>query len=130
MSGGHFYTSYFTLEEVASEIEELIKTNDLNEINEYGDVEGNHFQEDIMDIFSAEVKILQCAAALMHHIDYLQCGDHGEDSFRKRLKEDLEKIPGGMELLEHAIASKDGIDIVKLQETANAAAEKVMGMME
>lgn len=92
MSGGHFNYAQYQLEMLADEIEELIDKNDCNDKNQWGDVIGNHYSRETIREFDKAVELLRQAHAYVHRIDWLVSGDDGEDSFHRRLKNDLEKL--------------------------------------
>ena len=88
MSGGAFDYQQFRLEDIAAEIEHLIKINDSDEKTEWGDDVSCHYSPEIIEKFQETVKVLRTAGKMVHHIDYLVSGDYGEKSFLKRWKED------------------------------------------
>lgn len=87
MSGGHFDYKQYQIEDIAEEIERLIRDNDVE--NEYG--YANHFNEETISWFRHAAGVLRLAAVYTHRIDWLVSGDDNEQSFIKRLKEDLER---------------------------------------
>lgn len=91
MSGGHFDYKQYCLDDMAQEIDELIESNNSSETNEYGDVIGRNYPEDIIGEFKKASKMLKLCEIYVQRIDWLVSGDDGEDCFRKRLKEELEK---------------------------------------
>lgn len=48
--------------------------------------------QDVVDEFKRGLKILRTAAIYAQRIDWLLSGDDGEESFKRRLKEDLDKL--------------------------------------
>lgn len=84
MSAGHFNFMQRHMTEIASDIEEVIDHNTLLQI----------YAADIIEEFKNGVQALRRAYVYAERIDYLLEGDDGEDSFRKRLKEDLAKLKG------------------------------------
>ena len=90
MSGGYFDYRQWVIDEIADEIENVIKNNDSKEETEWGDVKGRGYPEDIIESFRKAIKHLRLAAVYAQRIDWLLSDDDGEDSFRERLKEDLE----------------------------------------
>jgi len=92
MSGGHFNYAQYMLEGIASCIDELIATNDSDEVNEFGDVIGYHYPADIVAKFDETRKTLRLAEAMAQRVDWLVSGDDGEDSFRERWKEEVEPL--------------------------------------
>jgi hypothetical protein len=82
MSGGHFDYGQWHITEIAEEIEEIIIKNEEND----------RYPKDIIQEFKKGVDALRKAHVYAQRIDWLVSGDDGEDSFRERLKEDLEKL--------------------------------------
>jgi hypothetical protein len=80
MSGGHFNYAQFYISEIAERIELLIGTR------------SEEFPKDIVDSFKTGLAHLKIAHVYAQRIDWLVSGDDCDDSFRRRLKEDLEKI--------------------------------------
>ncbi len=50
------------------------------------------YPDEVIEKFKEAVDILRKAEVYAHRIDWLLSGDDGEETFLKRLKEDLEKI--------------------------------------
>jgi len=75
MSGGHFNYQQFRLEDIASEIDELI------ERQEYG--------VEIIEKFKLAAKTLRTAQRMAHRIDYLVSGDDGEETFLERWEKEF-----------------------------------------
>jgi hypothetical protein len=94
MSGGYFDHRQWFISEIASEIEETITRNDSTDINVYGDSVSYNLSEETIAEFKNAVEILNKAATYAQRIDWLLSGDDGEETFHKRLKEDLLKITG------------------------------------
>lgn len=92
MSGGHFDYDQYKISQIAESIESLIYQNDSKEKNEYGDSLGYGFSKETIQEFEKAVKILKEAAVYAQRIDWLVSGDDGEETFHKRLKNDLEKL--------------------------------------
>lgn len=92
MSGGHFDYKQYQIHQCADEVEQLIRTNDSTEKDEWGYDKGHHYSEETIEMFKKGKEYLRLAAIYLHRIDWLVSGDDGEDSLHKRLKEDLEGI--------------------------------------
>lgn len=88
MSGGYFDYNEFRLNDISREIESLIKNNDTPNKDGYA----REYANDILEKFAVTKLFLDAAADLVHHIDYLVEGDIGEDCFRKRYDEAMEKF--------------------------------------
>jgi hypothetical protein len=78
MSGGHF--QYHSIEHVADEIESIIHENEYD------------FSEETLDEFMKGVIAIRLANIYMKRIDWLISGDDGEESFHKRLNEDMNNV--------------------------------------
>lgn len=89
MSGGYFNYDQYRLEDIASSIDELIADNNCTEKNEYGEVMGRHYPEDIIDKFRLTAHKLRQAGEMVQRIDWLVSCDDGEDCFRSRWKEEV-----------------------------------------
>jgi hypothetical protein len=109
MSGGRFeYIQYRLSDGVIDEIEKEIQQNgkpktkeELREeswrSNEWyerypEDLTHYEYPEEIIQEFKKGIEIIKKAQIYIHRIDWLLSGDDGEDSFIKKLKEDLNKI--------------------------------------
>ena len=80
MSGGHFNYTQRHIDEMADEIESVVD-------NRLYDLSDATLQE-----FDTAIHFLRVAYVYAQRIDWLLSGDDGEESFHKRLKEDLEKL--------------------------------------
>lgn len=92
MSGGHFQYKQWEISNIADEVEQLILTNDSEEKDEWGDRKGYHFTPETIEEFKKGLVLLRQAYVYAQRIDWLVCGDDGEDSFHRRLKFELEKL--------------------------------------
>lgn len=112
MSGGHFDYYQFRIDDIANSIEDYIYGHPLeeedveyyikdnwleNEEKEYI-IKNKHtipnyykYNEKTIEEFKKGLDILRKAYIYAQRIDWLLSGDDGEESFHKRLKEDLEK---------------------------------------
>lgn len=91
MSGGHFQYKQWEIGHIADEVEQLILDNDSEELNEYGDRKGYGYSEETMEEFKKALTILRQAHIYTQRIDWLVSCDDGEDSFHRRLKDELDK---------------------------------------
>ena len=94
MSGGHFDYHQYQIREIADEVEQLIFGNNDETLTEFGDRKGYFFSDETIDEFKTGLEYLRKAAIYAQRIDWLVSGDDGEETFHKRLKEDLAKVPG------------------------------------
>ncbi|MEW6095060.1 MAG: hypothetical protein AB1567_00845 [bacterium] len=92
MSGGHFDYQQFRLEEIATEIQKLIDNNDSDLLDEYSNLVGRHYSPETIEKFKEAVRLLAIAEIYVTRIDYLLSGDDNEESFHRRLKEDLKEV--------------------------------------
>jgi hypothetical protein len=91
MSGGHFNYDQYRIGQIADEIQHRIETNDLEDVDKWGDKIGRFYNKEVIEKFQEAVKILKTGEIYAQRIDWLLSGDDGEESFLRRLKEDLEK---------------------------------------
>ena len=80
MSGGHFDYMQYDISRLADSIEELVQTNEYD------------YSKETIQEFQNAVQILRKAFVYTQRIDWLVSADDGEDTFHKRLKEDLERL--------------------------------------
>ena len=91
MSGGHFQYDQWKIGNIADEVEQLILTNDSEELDRWGDRKGYHFTAETIEEFRKGLSILRLAHIYAQRIDWLVSGDDSEESFHKRLNNDIEK---------------------------------------
>ena len=102
MSGGRFEYSQFRIRDIANEVEREIynsgrkKTDqELKDEKRYSypgfkpDLSHYEYPEEVIDEFIKAYKILRMAEIYAHRIDWLLSGDDGDETFMKRLHEDL-----------------------------------------
>ena len=78
MSGGHFNYQQYNIQNIADDVEQLIESND-----------GNYSEETIVE-FKRGLELLRKAQVYVQRIDWLVSGDDGEETFHKRLKNEIE----------------------------------------
>lgn len=86
MSGGSFNNCgyvYYQVYQFADELENKIENNSKPE--EYG--YSPQFSEETLNYLREQIPALKKISEIMRAIDYLYSGDHGEDSFFKKIKE-------------------------------------------
>jgi hypothetical protein len=108
MSGGHWDYIQHRFTDVAEDIDKLVEQNgkpktkeELKEEYWHGDdwynkypEELNHhkYPDEVIEEFKTAVITIGIAQIYIQRIDWLLSGDDGEESFLKRIDEDLEKI--------------------------------------
>lgn len=80
MSGGYFDYTQHRISDVADSIQDVIDNNSCD------------FKQETIDRFKEAIVINRKAAIFTQRIDWLFSGDDGEDSFHKRLAEELKEI--------------------------------------
>ena len=107
MSGGHFDYDQYKIGYMADSIEKLIERNGREKTKEElkdenwrdpewykkypEDLCHYKYPDEVIEEFKKGVELLRQAEVYAHRIDYLVSGDDGNESFLKRLKEDLNK---------------------------------------
>lgn len=88
MSGGHFNHDQYRIGQIADMIEDCLYKNsgDKEDAYYYG------FTEETIAEFNKAIEYLKIAQIYAQRIDWLVSGDDGEETFHKRLKNDLEGI--------------------------------------
>ena len=92
MSGGHFDYIQYRISDIVTEIEELVKSNDDDNLDKFGDTVGRGYSKETIERFKIGIQKLQEAQIYAQRIDWLVSGDDGEETFHKRLQEDLDSI--------------------------------------
>lgn len=100
MSGGHFDYVQYRINDIVNSIEEIISRNNLEIAegnkpkDEWGFYEESYYEypPHIIEEFKNAVKYLKIAQVYAQRVDWLVSGDDGEESFMKRLDEDLNKL--------------------------------------
>jgi hypothetical protein len=82
MSGGFFDYNQYHLDGMREQIQEFIDGN----VDEHG----YDFSEKTLDEFKVAIELLKKTHTYVQRIDWLVSGDDGEESFHKRLKEELD----------------------------------------
>ena len=86
MSGGHFNDNgyiYHQVSQFAYELENEIQNNNVKD--EYG--YASNYNPEVIEYLEDQVHFLHKMADIMRHIDYLYSGDHGPDTFMKKVME-------------------------------------------
>ena len=88
MSGGTFDYMQYTIYEIAQSIEEIIKQNHIEDKWGYK----TEFSPETLAKFKEGIDLLRKAQVYAQRIDWLCAGDDGEETFHKRLEEDLKSL--------------------------------------
>ena len=90
MLGGHFDYKQHTINDIADTIEDAI--NNKRMYNEEWDFVINDYSDETFVEFKKGLELLRQASIYTQRIDWLISCDDSEESFHKRLKEDLQKL--------------------------------------
>lgn len=88
MSGGKFNYDQYRLKTIADTIQSTIDNN--TQKHKWGIAD--NFSEDTLTVFKQAIKVLKRAEIYTQRIDWLLSGDDSEETFHKRLKEELNDI--------------------------------------
>ena len=86
MSGGHFNGNgyvYYRVDQFSDELESEILNNENKDEYNYCP----NYNEQTLEVLRKQIPLIRKAAEVMRAIDYLYSGDHGEDSFIKKIKQ-------------------------------------------
>ena len=93
MSGGYFDYKQDYIRDVVESIEEEIAHNKVKpDWIDDSEWDGQMYSDAVITQFEDAVEILKKAEVYAKRIDWLLSGDDGEESFLKRLREDLAKV--------------------------------------
>lgn len=96
MSGGHFNYNQHYMEYIAEDIEKKIRDNKIkNEWisdEEWERMGRRYYSNETIKEFRKGIKALKKAYVYAQRIDWLISGDDGEETFHKRLKEELREL--------------------------------------
>jgi hypothetical protein len=92
MSGGHFDYQQYKIGQIADQVEQLIRSNKDEELNDWGEPKGYHYSEKTIDAFRRGLRYLEIAQIYAQRIDWLVSGDDGEETFHRRLIEDINEL--------------------------------------
>ena len=111
MSGGRWEYIQYRFTDVAEDIDSLIEKNgklkseeQLKEERWHDDDWYNKYPEDryhyeypqeVLEEFKKASQAIKIAQVYMQRMDWLLSGDDGEESFLRRIKEDLEELNNG-----------------------------------
>ena len=108
MSGGKWEYVQYRFTDVIDDLKSLIEKNGKEKTKQEMKDEGwsdpfwydkypedryhYRYPDEVIDEFKKAIDIMSRAQVYMHRIDWLLCGDDGEESFINRLKEELDKL--------------------------------------
>lgn len=90
MSGGHFDYFQYRFNDVAEQLYEYIQRCKSDEVDECG-WKPEHPPE-VLKRFEETERMIRVCAIYLQRVDWLICGDDGDDDFLSRLKENLEEL--------------------------------------
>lgn len=92
MSGGFFDYAQYKIAEIADAVERLISNNNDTSLDEWGYRKGHGYSEETIQEFKRALVFLKLAEIYAQRIDWLASGDDGEDSFHRRISEDIGEV--------------------------------------
>lgn len=92
MSGGYFDHDQYKLGYIADSLEQIIIDNNNEEINDWGDKKGRFYSPETIKRFKEAEYYCRLAQIYAQRADWLISCDDGEDSFHRRLNEEIEEF--------------------------------------
>jgi hypothetical protein len=94
MSGGHFSYDQYKIGQIADEVEGIIlKNGERRERRESWEGEYYYnYPPEVIEKFKEGLEIIRKAEIYAQRIDWLVSGDDGEESFLRRLDQDLKNL--------------------------------------
>lgn len=89
MSGGHFEYRNYLLDELADEVERLIALNGREEDFDGYKWKRAEYDEDTLSKFRLTIETLRKGSKMLERVDWLASGDDGEETFKKRWREEI-----------------------------------------
>lgn len=89
MSGGHFDYQQYRIDDIADTIQGLINSNHSDDQDCYGYPIAREYSPEVIAEFKRAVEALRVAYVYAQRVDWLVSGDDSEESFLRRLAEDL-----------------------------------------
>jgi len=90
MSGGHFGYAQYKIGEIVEEIEKQHAYRSKPRFSQWGNIKP--YTDEVLNELLKGAEILKKAYVYAQRIDWLLSGDDGEESFLRRLKEELEAL--------------------------------------
>jgi len=84
MSGGHFEYQQFYLQRIADNIEQAILEDERDTYDE-------KYSQETIEVMKGTISLLNMCYTLVQRIDWFLSGDDNEETFLKRLKQQLDK---------------------------------------
>jgi Asp-tRNA(Asn)/Glu-tRNA(Gln) amidotransferase A subunit family amidase len=88
MSGGHFNYDQYRITQMAEDIDTLIRNNDKPDDDGYA----RNYSPETLKKFQEAVDTLKAAHAMVQRVDWLVCGDDGEDTFHERWGKEVKPL--------------------------------------
>lgn len=95
MSGGAFDYDQYRIRTIWETIQsKLDRQGELREREYWHDKDEYHeiYDEEIVELFKKGIEVLKQAEVYAQRIDWFLSGDDGDENFKRRLKEDLDKL--------------------------------------
>lgn len=92
MSGGHFDYDQYKIGYISESIRDVIYYNNDETLNEWGDKKGRGYSDETIQKFKEAVFYLELAEIYAQRIDWLLSGDDDEESFHKRLDNEIRNL--------------------------------------
>ena len=108
MSGGHWEYKQYQFTDVIDDLKSIIEKNgkpktkeelkaemwyDVDWLEKYPEDKLHYnYPDNVIEEFKNAVDLISRAQVYMHRVDWLLSGDDGDESFIKRLDEDLNKL--------------------------------------
>lgn len=87
MSGGYFDYHQHRITDIANDIDAIVVANVEGSADDW-----KSFSKETIDEFKVARDLLKKAAIYAQRIDYLLSGDDGEETFHKRLRQELTEL--------------------------------------
>ena len=92
MSGGHFDYGQDSIREIADDIQDVINENNDTTPDQFGYPRGRQYSPEVITKLNEAVKHLRIAYVYVQRVDWLLSDDDGEESFLRRLEEELKEF--------------------------------------
>ena len=92
MSGGAFDYDQYRLGYIADSIEERILKNKEKPDYWWGEWKGQVYPDEVIEEYKKAIAYLKIALCYAQRVDWLISGDDGDDSFLKRLDQELNEL--------------------------------------